>query len=78
MMGIPCISTDCAGSDEYIEDGVNGLLIPVGDTDALTQALRRLLSDPEQAELMGSRGKVTAAALEKSRILERWYRTITQ
>lgn len=78
MMGIPCISTDCAGSDEYIEGGVNGLLIPVGDTDALTQAVRRLLSDPGQAELMGSRGKVTAAALEKSRILERWYRTITQ
>ena len=30
MMGLPCISTYCAGSDEVIVDGENGLLVPVG------------------------------------------------
>lgn len=78
MMGIPCISTNCAGSDEYIEDGVNGFLTPVGDTDAFARAMRRLLENPEQAEVMAQRGKETAACLEQSRILEHWYRMIAE
>lgn len=76
MMGIPCVSTDCAGSDEYIEDGVNGCLIPVGDTDAMEKALRKLLSDPEQAEKMALLGAQTASCLEKNQILARWYQII--
>lgn len=37
MMGIPCISTDCAGSDEYIENQINGLLVPVKNKAALVE-----------------------------------------
>ncbi len=78
MLGIPCVSTNCAGSDEYIEDGVNGFLTPVGDTDAFAQAMRKLLENPEQAEAMARRGMETASCLEQSRILERWYRIIAE
>ena len=37
MMVIPCISTDCAGSDEYIENQINGLLVPVKNKAALVE-----------------------------------------
>lgn len=78
MLGIPCISTDCAGSDEYIEDGVNGFLTPVGAPDAMEKAIRKLLQEPALAEEMAKCGMQTVANLEKSRILERWYHTIAE
>ena len=44
-MGIACISTACEGSVDVIKDGVNGLLVPVGDETALTEAMCRLAKD---------------------------------
>lgn len=43
-MGIPVISTDCppGGCRTYIEDGKNGLLVPVGDSHALAMAMEKL------------------------------------
>lgn len=43
-LGLPCISTDCpiGGSAMCIEDGVNGLLVPVGDKKALQKAMERI------------------------------------
>ncbi len=54
-LGLPVISTDCpcGGPAELIQDGVNGYLIPPGDTDALERKLRILLSDREKADEMG-------------------------
>jgi len=37
-----------------VVDGVTGLVVPVGDDDALAQALIRLLSDPDLRRRMGS------------------------
>lgn len=54
-MGVPVISTDCpvGGSAAYIEDGVSGLLIPVGDKDALAKAMIRVADSPQWAEELG-------------------------
>lgn len=46
-VGTPVVSTDVGGVPEVVEDGVNGLLAPVGDAEALAAAIRRLLADPE-------------------------------
>lgn len=44
--GVPVIATHCPyGPDEIITDGVNGLLVPVGDIDAMAKAILRLLKD---------------------------------
>lgn len=46
-MGIPSICTNCpiGGARSYIEDGENGLLIPVRDKEALIKAMIRIASD---------------------------------
>ncbi|OGG48259.1 hypothetical protein A2678_01595 [Candidatus Kaiserbacteria bacterium RIFCSPHIGHO2_01_FULL_53_31] len=38
-LGVPVIATNAGGNSEVIENGVNGMLVPVGDTHALVQAL---------------------------------------
>jgi len=43
--GLPVVATNVGGTPELLEDGVNGLLVPVGDSDALAGALRRLATD---------------------------------
>ena len=46
-LGIPSISTNCpcGGPKDIIDDGENGLLVPVRDTEALTKALLRYMND---------------------------------
>ena len=44
-VGTPVISTDVGGVREAVEDGENGLLVPVGDVDALAAAMQRFLDD---------------------------------
>ena len=73
MMGLPCISTDCAGSDEYITDGENGLLTSVGNEAQMISAMTRLLENPEEAKVFGERAAKTAEGLQKDIIMEKWY-----
>ncbi|RKM59625.1 glycosyltransferase family 4 protein [Butyrivibrio sp. XB500-5] len=55
-LGLACISTDCpcGGPKDLINDGENGLLVPVGDKDAMAQAIRKLLEDKELADRIGT------------------------
>ena len=54
---LPVVATRVGGIPEVLEDGKNGLLVPPGDVGALEAALRRLASDPEQRERLGSAGQ---------------------
>jgi glycosyltransferase involved in cell wall biosynthesis len=51
--GLPIISTRHRAIPELVTDGENGLLIPVGDCDALVAAIRRLALDRAATERMG-------------------------
>ena len=56
-MGVPVISTDCSGGSRiYIENGVNGILTPVGDKKALSEAMIMLADDPELARKLSING----------------------
>ena len=50
--GLPTISTDCpvGGSKLQIENDVDGILVGVGDVDALSEQLERLIYNPDLAE----------------------------
>ena len=41
-MGLPVVATDVRGCREVVDDGVTGVLVPVGDAAALAAALRAL------------------------------------
>lgn len=53
-IGMPCVSTNCEyGPAELVQDGVNGLLVPVGDVVAISEAISRMVDDREFAAECG-------------------------
>ena len=59
--GLPSVATDVGGIPEVIEDGVNGFLVPVGDTNAATQKAVLLLKDEGLHATFRKNGLATAA-----------------
>ncbi len=55
--GIPVVGSDFGGIRELVEHGVDGLLVPPEQPDALADALRELLADPDRAFRMGQAGR---------------------
>lgn len=52
--GVPTVGFSATGTVDAVEDGVTGLLVPVGDVDGLSKALTLLLSDKVLRDNMGS------------------------
>lgn len=52
----PVVGAACGGITDLVEEGVNGLLVPPGDTDRLTGALEWLLREDSLRAEMGRRG----------------------
>lgn len=70
--GIPVVSSAIGGTEELIEDGRSGLLVPPGDAAGLASALRRLLGDPVlRKELAGSARERVDAGLRREQNAER-------
>ncbi len=60
--GRPVVATDTPGCREVIKDGVEGLLVPAGDSAALAAALRRLIETPAERLAIGTAGRAKAAS----------------
>ena len=73
-LGLPCVSTDCEGGGPamMIENGVNGLLVPMRDEKALADAMLCMLRNPEEAERMGRAARETAEGFRPDAIFVRW------
>ncbi|MCI9388622.1 MAG: glycosyltransferase family 4 protein [Lachnospiraceae bacterium] len=73
-VGVPCISTDCpcGGPRMLIEDGVNGLLVPVDDKEALDHALLLLLTDERLANKVGMIAKERSKVFAPKSVGDRW------
>jgi len=56
-MGLPCAGTRAAGLEEAIADGINGVLAPPDDDQALADAIRPLLTDPSRLDRLGERAR---------------------
>jgi glycosyltransferase involved in cell wall biosynthesis len=55
--GIPIIATDVNILPEIVRDGVNGWIVPAGDSENLSEALRHALSNEVERAKRGANGK---------------------
>ena len=72
-MGMPVISTDCpsGGPKEIIENEKNGLLIPVNDTQRMTQAMFNIIKD-DKSRLLGQNAYKTGKHLMDTSVFTDW------
>jgi glycosyltransferase involved in cell wall biosynthesis len=73
-MGIPVISTNCpsGGPAELIEDGKNGLLVPVGDTISLCMAMHKIAKSKELAYELSKNALEIKNRLDSIVVAEKW------
>jgi len=55
--GRAVVATDVPGCREIVENGRNGILVPVRDPEALAEAITRLIRNPEERREMGKYGR---------------------
>lgn len=77
MMGLPVIATNCAGCDEVIENGKNGLLIQVGDQNGLVGALNTLIEDEEYRTVIARNGQQSVQRFRVDEIIHEWDQVIS-
>ena len=58
--GLPLVTTDVPGCREVVTDGVDGLLVPVRNADALAAAIARLQDDEDLARRLGEAARAKA------------------
>ncbi|WP_251979196.1 glycosyltransferase family 4 protein [Salinibacter ruber] len=58
--GRPVVSTACGGPSTTVLDGETGRLVPVGDAEALADAMADVIGDPKRADAIGRRGRQRA------------------
>jgi glycosyltransferase involved in cell wall biosynthesis len=60
--GTPAIVTDLRAQADLVREGECGLVVPVGDADALAHAVAALAADPDRRNRLGEAGAQLVAA----------------
>lgn len=77
--GIPSVSFDCKwGPGEFIDQNVNGLLVPPEDVETLTQNMRELMRDPELRNRLGCNARAIAEAFTAKSVVDGWEKVMLE
>lgn len=76
LMGIPTISTDCAGAEEIIENYKNGLLISRGNQKELEMGLRELISNKVLQRKLSNNAKKLKKYFLVENVIFKWKKII--
>jgi len=71
--GRPVVATDAIGPREIVVNGKNGYIVPMGDSDALAEAICKLLGDYDLSYRMGLEGRSLVEERYDWKIIERQY-----
>lgn len=73
-IGLPVVCTDCpiGGAHATIQNEENGMLVPVGDSKAMYQAMREIIEDKELAEKLSRNASKLRETLSLENIAKQW------
>ncbi|MCC7126644.1 MAG: glycosyltransferase family 4 protein [Acidobacteria bacterium] len=72
-LGKPLITTRVLGTEDYVTDGVDGVLVPPGDVAALRAAIHDVATTPGRAEALG---RTALEKVQRQHTLDQYVRTI--
>jgi glycosyltransferase involved in cell wall biosynthesis len=76
-LGKPTVSVGRKWAVDFVEDGVNGLIVDYGDVEGLRRAIAWLLSHPDEARQMAERGRQLADRHHTQRTMQDIYELVT-
>jgi len=76
--GLPVVATAVGGIPELVDDGENGLLVPVGNARMLANAVERLVTDVHLRETLVRQGVKTARSRTLSHLVENIVGTVRE
>ena len=73
-IGMPVVCTDCpiGGAKATINNGENGLLVPIQNPEALASAMNRMIEDNELADKLSHNASQIREELSLDKITEKW------
>jgi glycosyltransferase involved in cell wall biosynthesis len=71
-MGAPVISTRCDGPVLFVQDGIDGRLVPIDDAAALATALRELMSDRTLRDSLGRQAVKVRQRFRETDVMKLW------
>lgn len=73
-MGVPTVVTDCpvGGAHMVIQNGINGVLVPVGDTNSFYTAMKKVIEDKEFAKAISREAIKVKDEYPIEKISKRW------
>lgn len=73
-LGVPSVATNCTpgGAAMLIHNHENGIIVPRNDAKALAEAMEYMITHPEEAEMMGKKGKDVNEIYAESIIATKW------
>lgn len=71
-VGLPIVTTKVSGTEELIKDGENGFIVNIGDTDAMAEALTKILEDENLQKQFAEKNKAQAIKFETNTIVDQW------
>ena len=71
-VGLPIVSTRVSGTDELIHEGINGYVVDCGDTDALAEALEKLMGDEKKIQQFSAESRKMAEQFRLDHIVRDW------
>jgi glycosyltransferase involved in cell wall biosynthesis len=73
-MGLPVVSTNVGGIPDLLTHGETGLLVPDNDSEAMTEAVCRLIQEPELSGRLSANGRRLAERCSWHQVYPAWNR----
>jgi len=72
-LGLPVISTNCPfGPSEILNDGIDGMLVPNGDVQALARTMDYLMVHEDERKRLGNHARESSGRFSLETVMDRW------
>ncbi|MDR0407018.1 MAG: glycosyltransferase family 4 protein [Holosporales bacterium] len=77
-VGLPIIASNCSGNTTVVQDGVDGLLFPIGDVQTLTQKMEFLIENFDERQRLSQNARYLPERFSENLNHRLWKKAITR